>query len=696
MTYTHFKLNGNVAVITMANPPVNALSQALRAALVDAISRANEDDSVLAIVLAGQGQAFSGGADITEFGTVKMIGHPTLHDVMTFIDFNDKPVIAALHGLSLGGGFELALACHYRIATLDAKFALPEVKLGLVPGAGGTQRLPRAVGLELATNMIISGEQVPAPLLGMAGAFEKLVVDCQALIPEAVALARSVAHQRPLPRLRNRKVEMPDYEAFLGLMRTSSKNMAPKFPAPLKCLEALKASVELPFDEGIVVEQQCFASLMYSPVSKSLRAFFFAERAATRIPGISEDTPIRDVQRVGVIGAGTMGTGIAMNFLNAGIPVTVIEMKADALDRGLNNIRSLYEAQRKKGKLTQEKLDGRMALLSGSVELGALKDCDLVIEAVFEDMDVKRQVFTQLNEIVKQGAILASNTSALDLNQIAAFTKRPQDVIGLHFFSPANVMKLLEIVRGDKTSPDVLATAMKLAKKIRKVAVISGVCDGFIGNRMIAQYGRAAGFLMDEGASPQQIDQALERFGMAMGPFRMGDLAGNDIGWAQRKRKLLEIPDLRYSKLADTLCELGRFGQKTGKGWYLYEDGRTPIPDPEVDALIQAHRENLGITPREISDEEIVQKCILALVNEAAKILQEGIAARASDVDLVYIYGYGFPVHRGGPMNYANELGLFNVCNTLKRFAKEPGAEVSMWEPAALIQQLASTGGMFA
>ena len=695
MTYTHYELHGDVAVITLTSPPVNALSQPLRAALVDDIAKANEDANVRAIVLAGQGQAFSGGADITEFGTTRMIAHPTLHDVLTFVDLNDKPVVAALHGLSLGGGFELALACQYRIATFDSKFALPEVKLGLLPGAGGTQRLPRAVGLELATNMVISGEQVPAPLLGMAGAFEKLV-DAGSLLEEAVALARSVADRRPMPRLRDRKVEMPDHEAFLGLMRTSTKNLAPKFPAPLKCLEALKAAVELPFDQGLAVEQQCFASLMYCPVSKSLRSFFFAERAASRIAGVPEDTPARKVESVGVIGAGTMGTGISMNFLNAGIPVTIVEMKPEALERGIQQIRSLYEGQLKKGKLKQDKLDARMALLRGALSLADLKDCDLVIEAVFEDMDVKRQVFTQLDEIVKQGAILASNTSALDLNKIAAFTKRPQDVVGLHFFSPANVMKLLEIVRGEQTAPDVLATVMKLAKKIRKVAVISGVCDGFIGNRMISQYGRAAGFLLEEGASPQQIDQALEKFGMAMGPFRMGDLAGGDVSWAQRKRKLEEDPGLQYSRLADTLYELGRFGQKTGKGWYLYEDGRTAKPDSEVDELIKAHREKLGITPRQVSDEEIVQKCILALVNEAAKLLQEGIAARASDIDLVYIYGYGFPVYRGGPMNYANELGLFNVCNTLKRFAKEPDAVVSMWEPAPLIQELAKTGGTFA
>ncbi len=695
MNHTHYEVGDGVAIVTLSNPPVNALSQELRAALVADIERANADPAVRAIVLMGQGETFSGGADIKEFGTVKMIGHPSLHDLLTFIDFNDKPVVAAVHGVCLGGGFELALACHYRIGAIDAQLGLPEVKLGLLPGAGGTQRLPRTAGLELATNMIISGEQVPAPLLGMVGVFETLV-PANTLRAEAIKLASRVADTRPLPRLRDRQVQHPDYEAFLGLMRTSSKNMAPQFPAPQKCIESLRAAVDLPFDEGLQVEQQCFASLMYSPVSKSLRAFFFAERAAARIPDVPESTPTRDIQRVGVVGAGTMGTGIAMNFLNAGLPVTLVEMKQEALERGINQIRSLYEAQLKKGKLKQDKLDARMALLKGTVEFNDLKDCDLIIEAVFEDIGVKEQVFKQLDEIAKPGAILASNTSALDLDQIAAFTKRPQDVVGLHFFSPANVMKLLEVVRGAKTAADVLATTMKLAKRIRKVAVVAGVCDGFIGNRMINQYARAAGFLLDEGASPQQIDQALEKFGMAMGPFRMGDLAGNDIGMAVRKRKLQDDPTYRYSTVADTLCELGRFGQKTGKGWYRYEDWRTAKPDAEVDELIRAHRERLGITPRAISDQEIVQKCVLALVNEGAKILEEGFAARASDIDLVYIYGYGFPVHRGGPMHYASELGLFNVCNTLKRFAREPGAEPSLWHPAALIQTLAKTGATFA
>ena len=472
--------------------------------------------------------------------------------------------------------------------------------------------------------------------------------------------------------------------------------VAKNLPAPLKCVEAVEAATKMKFNDGLAKERELFINLMWTPESRALRHLFFAERAASKINDVPADTPKRDIKAVGVIGAGTMGGGIAMNFLNAGIPVTILETKQEALDRGLATIRKNYEAQVKKGKLAQDKYEARMALLKPTLSYDDLKDVDLVIEAVFEDMGVKEQVFKKLDEVLKPGAILASNTSTLDLNQIAAFTKRPQDVVGLHFFSPANVMKLLEVVRGEKTAHDVLATVMALAKKIRKVAVVAGVTDGFIGNRMIEQYGRQAGFLLDEGATPQQVDKAIEKFGFAMGPFRMGDLAGNDIGWAIRKRRAVEKPDMRYSKTADLLCEKGRFGQKTGAGWYDYEPGkREPIVNQEVLDMIEQHRKDIGITPRKISDEEIVQRLVLSLVNEGARIVEEGFAQRASDIDIVYLYGYGFPFWRGGPMNYANELGLFNVVETMKRFAQNPHDDAQFWQPAALLAQLAKEGKQF-
>jgi 3-hydroxyacyl-CoA dehydrogenase len=475
------------------------------------------------------------------------------------------------------------------------------------------------------------------------------------------------------------------------------KGMSKNFPAPAKCVDAVEAATKKKFADGMAVEREIFINLMWTAESRSLRHLFLAERAASKIPDVPSDTPKRDIKAVAVIGAGTMGGGIAMNFLNAGIPVKMLEMKQEALDRGIATIRKNYEAQvAKKGKLKQDKYEQRMALLSTTLDYDDLKDADLVIEAVFEELGVKEAVFKQLDAVMKPGAILASNTSTLDVNKIANFTQRPQDVVGLHFFSPANVMKLLEVVRGEATAKDVMATVMAVAKKIKKVAVVSGVCDGFIGNRMIEQYGRQGGFLLDEGCTPQQVDKAMEKFGMAMGPFRMGDLAGNDIGWAIRKRRYTEKPDMKYSKTADLLCEKGRFGQKVGKGWYDYVPGkRDAIPNAEVEQMIADHRAALGITPRKISDEEIVQRLVFALVNEAAHILEEGIANKASDIDIVYIYGYGFPVHRGGPLNYANEIGLFNVVQAMKRFAQNPLDDAVFWKPAPLLAKLAAEGKTF-
>ncbi|MDU7587865.1 MAG: 3-hydroxyacyl-CoA dehydrogenase NAD-binding domain-containing protein, partial [Acidovorax sp.] len=469
------------------------------------------------------------------------------------------------------------------------------------------------------------------------------------------------------------------------------------FPAPAKCVDAVEAATKRKFADGLAYERELFINLMWTPESRALRHLFFAERAASKIPDVPSDTPKRDIQKVGVIGAGTMGGGISMNFLNAGIPVTILETKQEALDRGVATIRKNYEAQVKKGKLTQDKYEQRMALLSATLSYDDLKDCDLIIEAVFEEMGVKEAVFKQLDAVAKPGAILASNTSTLDLDKIAAFTQRPQDVVGMHFFSPANVMKLLEVVRGKATAKDVLATVMALAKKIKKTAVVSGVCDGFIGNRMIERYSQQAGFLLDEGCTPQQVDKAIEKFGFAMGPFRMGDLAGNDIGWAIRKRRAVEQPDMKYSKTADLLCEMGRFGQKTGAGWYDYQAGkRDAIPSDVVNQMIEEHRKALGITPRKVSDEEIVQRLVYALVNEGAKILEEGIASKSGDIDMVYLTGYGFPIHRGGPMHYASEVGLFNVVQSMKRFARNPLDDARAWEPAPLLARLAAEGKAFA
>jgi len=597
----------------------------------------------------------------------------------------------------MGGGLELALGCHYRIAAPGANIALPEVKLGLIPGAGGTMRLPRVLGVEPALNMIVSGEPVKSEMLAKLPG-QKLIdkmIDGD-LIAGAVAYAQEKVGVQPLPKVRDLKVVHPNPQAFLQFARNTVGAMSKNFPAPLKCVDAVAASTTMKFDDGMKLERELFMGLMVTPESKALRHAFMAERATSKIPDVPEDTPTRAINKVAVIGAGTMGGGIAMNFLNAGIPVVMLEMKQEALDKGVGTMRKNYEAQVKKGKLKQDKLNQRLGMLSTTLKYDDLKDADLVIEAVFEDMGVKEQVFKTLDEVMKPGAILASNTSTLDVNRIASFTKRPQDVIGMHFFSPANVMKLLEVIRGAKTAKDVLATVMQLGKKIKKTTVVSGVCDGFIGNRMIEQYSRQAGFLLEEGATPEQVDKAMEKFGMAMGPFRMGDLAGNDVGWYIRKRRYIEKPNLRYSKTADLLCEMGRFGQKTGAGWYDYKPGkRDAIPSKVVTDMIEKHRAELGIKPRKISDDEIVHRLVFALVNEGAKIVDEGIALRASDIDMVYLTGYGFPLHRGGPMNYADTYGLYNVVSAMKRFAANPHDDATFWQPAPLLAKLAAESKSF-
>ena len=695
-----YKVQGDVAVITLNNPPVNGLGYDTRVGITNGLEKANADPAVKAIVLTGAGKAFSGGADIREFGTAKATQEPNLLSVIRAVETSAKPVVAAIHTVCMGGGLELALGAHYRIAAPGAKIALPEVKLGLIPGAGGTVRLPRVLGVETALNMIVSGEPVNSEMLaGLPGQklFDKMASSPEKLLDEAVAFAKDVAAKGgELPLVRNLPAKHPNGDAYFQFARNMVKGMAKNFPAPVKCVDAVENATKMKFDDALAKEREIFVNLMLTPESAALRHIFAAERAASKIPDVGDDVKPRDVKSVAVIGAGTMGGGIAMNFLNAGIPVKMLEMKQEALDKGLATIRKNYEAQVKKGKLKQDKYDQRMALLSTTLDYADLKDADLIIEAVFEELGVKEQVFKKLDEVAKPGAILASNTSTLDVDKIAAFTKRPQDVVGMHFFSPANVMKLLEVVRGAKTAKDVLATVMAIAKKIKKTAVVSGVCDGFIGNRMIEQYSRQAGFLLDEGCTPQQVDKAIEKFGFAMGPFRMGDLAGNDIGWAIRKRRYQEKPDMKYSKTADLLCEMGRFGQKTGAGWYDYQPGkRDAIPSKAVEDMIEKHRKDQGITPRKISDQEIVERLVYSLVNEGARILEDGIASKASDIDMVYLTGYGFPIWRGGPMKYADQMGLFNVAESMKRFAQNPRDDAVFWQPAPMLAKLAAAGKTF-
>jgi len=690
-----YQVYGSVAVITLNNPPVNGLGLATRTAAVDGIRQAEADPAVTAIVITGAGKAFSGGADIREFNSPKALTEPTLHTLIAVAESAVKPVVAAIHSVCMGGGLELALGCHYRVAAPSAQIALPEVKLGLLPGAGGTQRLPRVLGLEAALDMILTGAPVLSDQLAGTPLFDRVFDAGSDLVPAAVAFAESIGAVRPLPKVRERAVEHPDAAGFLAAARARVDATAGPFPAPRECVEAVAASSTADsFEAGLRFERERFMHLTTTPESKALRHAFFAERAAGKVPGVGPDTRPRPIASAAVVGSGTMGAGIAMNFANAGIPVTILEMKQEALDKGLAGIRKVYESSVSKGKLAADKLEGRMALIGGTLSYDAVAQADIVVEAVFEDMDVKELVFRELGQVMKPGAILATNTSTLDVNRIAAFTGRPQDVIGLHFFSPAHVMKLLEIVRGAQTANDVLVTALALAKKLKKTGVVSGVCDGFIGNRMLEQYLRQAYWLLEEGALPAQVDRAIETFGFAMGPFRMSDLAGNDIGWQIRKRRAIESPAFAYSKLPDRLCEQGRFGQKTGAGWYDYQAGaRAALRSGVVDDMVLAYSGEIGVARREIADAEIVERLVYALVNEGAKILEEGIALRASDIDMVYLSGYGFPLHRGGPMLYADMVGLPVVLAQIEAFARTRQGEA--WTPAPLLVQLAEEGKQF-
>jgi len=687
---TTYEVRGSVALIAIANPPVNSLSSGVCLGIVNDIDRAAGDANVRAIVLTGHGRAFSGGADMREFDSPHPVKEPGLHAVLLAIEASSKPVVAAIHSVAMGGGLELALACHYRVASSDARIALSEVTLGLLPGAGGTQRLPRLIGLEIAANMIVHGTSMPSQALADSGLFDRMT-DGDA-VKAALELAEEVAGRPgPHPLVRDMKVEHGNPEGYLAIARAAAAARYKNLPAPQCCLDAIEAGFKLPFDDGLALERRLFSELMNGAVSRSLRHAFFSERAAAKLSDVA-DAAARTVHRVGVIGGGLMGTGIAMNFLNADLPVILVDLGEETLQRSVSNIRSTYGAGVSKGKLSKEQLERRLALLDTTVDMTAVRDCDLVIEAVYEELDLKLSIFRALDQIAKHGAVLATNTSTLDVNRIAAETSRPQDVLGLHFFSPAHIMTLLEVVRGDKTSGEVMQTAMSLAKRIGKIAVVSGVCDGFIGNRMINAYFQRAGELLEQGALPEQVDQAIEKFGMAMGPFRMSDLAGNDIGWAIRKRHYAEDAACPKFELGDRLCEAGHFGQKTESGWYDYEAGkRTAQASQRTRQMLQAYWQERGIRPRRFDGHEIVDRLIYALVNEGARILEEGIAARASDIDAVYLHGYGFPRWRGGPMFYADTVGVFNVHRRVLEFAR---ADAS-WKPAPMLERLAAQRASF-
>jgi 3-hydroxyacyl-CoA dehydrogenase len=693
MNPIQYQQHDTIAVLTLDNAPVNGLGHALRLGVSRGIERAHADDSVRAIVIIGARDCFSAGADIREFGTPMVLAEPQLPTLIRELEACQKPVVAALQGPVLGGGLELALGCHYRVASAGAQIGMPEIKLGLLPGAGGTQRLPRAVGLETAVNLILSGNPVPSGDLAQSGLFSRLIEGD--LLAGAIAFAREIAERRPLPLLRGTSVQHAQPDAFLQFCRNSVRAAFKQAQAPLACLDAIAASCG-DFNQGLAKERDLFANLMLTVESRAMRHAFFAERAAAKIPDVPESTPVREIRSGAVIGAGTMGSGIAMSFANAGIPVTVLETTQERLDAGMGIVRRNNESSAKKGKLTEQQLQHRLGLIKGTLTYADLASADIVIEAVFEDMDVKAQVFKELDRWAHPQAILATNTSTLDVNRIAGFTHRPGSVLGTHFFSPAHVMRLLEIVRGQATALEVLATAMRLARTLKKVGVVSGVCDGFIGNRMLGPYARQCELLLLEGCFPQQVDRALEQWGMAMGPFRMSDLAGLDVGGYVRQRQYAQYPDMPRFRIADRLLELKRLGQKNGQGYYRYAPGaREALPDSQVETVILEQSRAVGIERRPVSDEEIVQRCVFALVNEGAKILQEGIALRASDIDVVYLTGYGFPVLRGGPMFYADTVGLHSVLLAMRRFAANPHADPGAWEPAALLARLGSEGKTF-
>jgi 3-hydroxyacyl-CoA dehydrogenase len=677
-----------VGIVTVDSPPVNALSAAVRGGILECIKAAIADPAIKGIVLTCAGRTFIAGADITEFG--KPPKSPALNEVLAEMENSPKPIVAAIHGTALGGGLEVALACHFRVAVKEAKLGLPEVKLGLLPGAGGTQRLPRAVGPELAVKMIVGGDPIGAAEALKHGLIEE-IVEGPASGGEAF-VRKLLAEKRPLRRLRDDDSKIAAAKADRSIFTNAVAAMTKKsrgLEAPFAAADAVGAAIDLPFDEGLKKEREGFLKLVASDQSKAQRYAFFAEREANKIAGVPEGTKSRPVNRVAILGAGTMGGGIAMSFANAGVPVTLIETGEEQLKRGMGLMQKNWEATAARGGIPADAPAKRMALINGVVGIENVGDADLVIEAVFETMAVKKEVFGKLDQYVKPGAVLASNTSYLNIDEIAKATKRPQDVLGMHFFSPANVMKLCEIVRADKTAPDALVTAVTIARKIAKVPAVVGVCDGFVGNRMLAQRGKQSEKLLFEGALPQQVDAVVTKFGMPMGPFAMGDLAGLDIGWRSRKDRGIK------SEIADALCEAGRFGQKTGKGYYKYEAGsRSALPDPEVEKLIDETLLRMGRKKRVVSDDEILERMMYPMINEGAKILEEGIAARPSDIDVVWLYGYGWPIYRGGPMFWADSVGLKHIADRLAFYAKETN-DPSL-EPAPLLKKLAAEGKTFA
>jgi 3-hydroxyacyl-CoA dehydrogenase len=688
-----YELVDNIGVVSVNNPPVNALAQAVREGINNAIQAAQQDDSQ-AIVLRCEGRTFIAGADITEFGKPPM--EPGLPVVLSAIENSSKPVIAAIHGTALGGGFEVSLACHYRCAIPSAKVGLPEVKLGLLPGAGGTQRVPRIAGVKAALDMITSGNPVNA-----VKALDMGLIDAVIENPDLQAGAIEYAKQlvetaAPLKRIRDITIDPASVEE--GYFDGARKQLAKRARGQIaqdKIISCIEAAIALPMDQGLERERELFMELVTSSESAAMRHIFFAERLATKIKGLPKDTPTREINKVAILGGGTMGGGIAMCFANVGIPVTMVEINDEALARGLSIIEKNYKITVQKGKLAEDKMADRIALINGTTNYDDIADVDLVIEAVFENLELKKEIFAKLDGVCKQGAILASNTSYQDIDQIAAATSRPQDVVGMHFFSPANVMKLLENVRGEKTADDVVATAMKIGKKIGKVCALSGVCYGFIGNRMLGGYGRESQMLLLDGCTPTQVDSVLENFGMAMGPLAMGDLAGLDVGYKAREARTDLPDDPKLYRMGTALVEMGRHGQKTGSGFYKYDpETRRRMADPEVEAMIKDEAAKLGIEQREVSDEEILARCFYPLINEGAKILEEGIAQRPSDIDVVYVFGYAFPVAKGGPMHYADQVGLKNVYDKICEFSDSYGEEY--WQPAPLLEKLALEGKTFA
>lgn len=690
-----YRQSGAVGVITINNPPVNALAKDVRISIAELIDLAQTDKLIKAIVICGAGRNFCGGADIREFNTPNRAVRPMTRHLMNLVEESDKPVVAAIHGPTLGGGLELAMGCHYRIVDSEAKLGLPEVHRGVVPGAGGTQRLPRLVGFQKGLEMITSGTPVDAATALEIGLVDRIVTDAD-LVARAIAYASKLVEQNVVPR-RTSEIEIDlnqkEGEAVVAEVRARLEKSARGMEAPFRCLESVANTLTMSFRDGWAREAEISEEAVASDESRSLVHSFFAERQTSKIPDIPADIPRRKIEKVAILGAGTMGGGIAMSFANAGMDVTIIEASQENLDKGLARIEGNYDVTRKRGRLTDEEMAARMACISGSVDMAAVSEADLVIEAVFEEMEVKKSVFTELDRLAKDGAILATNTSTLDVDAIAAITKRPEDVLGLHFFSPANVMTLLEVVRAEKTSKDIIATVLDLSKKLGKTGVVVGVCDGFVGNRMLAPYFRQCDFLVEEGALPQDVDRVIETFGFRMGPFRVYDLAGLDISWAIEKRRAETRPaEERFSPLLGRICDLGRYGQKTGAGWYKYEDGRTAVPDPLIETMLTERSAEMGINRRDISDEEILQRCIYSLINEGAKILEEDLAIRASDIDVIWQHGYGFPRWRGGPMFYADTVGLAEVVKTLDHFHAEWGDK---WEPTALLRELADSGSSF-